>query len=293
MTHSESIKELATALACAQGEIRNALKTSKNDYHRSHYADLAEVWDSCRAALSKHGLAVVQTTDFLPDFPLLVVVDTTLVHASGEWMAGRLCVLPTKATDKTNDSQATGSAITYCRRYALAAMVGVATDDDDGNAASGKDPKVSDAAAKVAAAAASVPSSRPTKARPAPTPAAERTEPAPPADERGAQPHGSDNAVHRATYYMRAKACGLTDDEAGALAKAVTGRLSSKDFIAGDWDKAFGQIDMRDRWLAFAKSRGFEGEDARNWARDIGFPWDQPWSPVAFQAKYAAAMAKE
>lgn len=127
---SQSIGKLAGALAKAQGMIRGAVKDSQNPYFKSSYADLASVWDACREALSKCELAVIQTTE--PDEKGIVVV-TTLAHSSGEWMRGKLRVIPAK-----NDAQAIGSVITYMRRYALAAMVGIAQVDDDGNAATGK-----------------------------------------------------------------------------------------------------------------------------------------------------------
>lgn len=127
---SPSIGKLAGALAKAQGQIRGAIKDSENPYFKSSYADLASVWEACRDALSKNDLAVIQTTE--PDERGIVVV-TTLAHSSGEWMRGKLRVIPAK-----NDAQAIGSVITYMRRYSLAAMVGIAQVDDDGNAATGK-----------------------------------------------------------------------------------------------------------------------------------------------------------
>lgn len=280
MTHSESIKELAAALSKAQGSMGALLKDKDNPFFKSKYADLAAAWDACRKALSDNGIAVVQAPGMDPERPNMVILDTLLTHASGEWIQSQCWAQPSK-----NDPQGIGSTVTYLRRYALLATVGLAAEDDDGNAASGKDTKVSDAAAKVAAAASAVPSSQPAK-RGTKTPSNGTQEARAEAAASGAQPHGTDNAVHRATYYMRAKQCGLTDDEAGALAKAVTGRPSSKDFIPADWDKAFGQLDMRDRWLAFAKSRGYDAEEAVNWARDIGFPWEVAWEPIAFKFKY-------
>lgn len=132
MTQSENINELAGALAKAQGEIRGAVKDSTNPHFKSKYADLASVWDACRLPLSKHGLAVIQTTE--PTDNGRVRVITTLAHSSGQWVRGTLDVAPTQ-----NTPQGMGSALTYCRRYALAAMVGVAPDDDDdGNAASSR-----------------------------------------------------------------------------------------------------------------------------------------------------------
>lgn len=127
---SEQINELAAALAKAQGKLRGALKDSDNPFFKSRYADLASVWEDCRAALSENGLSVIQFPES-DDASLYVV--TTLAHSSGQWMRSRL-----RLTPKDNSPQATGSAITYGRRYALAAAVGVAQVDDDGNAASGK-----------------------------------------------------------------------------------------------------------------------------------------------------------
>ena len=130
MTQSEQIGKLIEALSKAQGEITGALKDSKNPFYKSSYADLASCWDACRAQLSKHGLAVVQTTEPNQDG---VTVVTTLAHSSGEWIRGTLPMKPVK-----NDPQGIGSCITYARRYALAAIVGLAQIDDDANAASGK-----------------------------------------------------------------------------------------------------------------------------------------------------------
>ena len=128
---SEQIGELAKALAVAQGKITGALKDSSNPFFKSRYADLASVWDACRGPLSENGLAVVQLTE---SDDAGVYVATTLAHSSGQWMRSRLRLQP-----KDSTPQGLGSAITYGRRYALAAIVGVAQVDDDGNAASGRE----------------------------------------------------------------------------------------------------------------------------------------------------------
>ena len=127
---SAAIGTLAKALAAAQSQIEGAKKDSENPFFRAAYADLASVWEACRTPLSNNGLAVIQTVDGSPE---VVWVTTTLAHSSGEWIRGTLRMKPVKA-----DPQGIGSAITYARRYALAAIVGVAPEDDDGNAASGK-----------------------------------------------------------------------------------------------------------------------------------------------------------
>jgi hypothetical protein len=142
---SESIAKLAEALSKAQGSIKGAAKDTENPFFKSRYADLASVWDACREALTANGLSVIQTTD---DGVEGVTVITTLAHSSGEWMRGRLTMKPVK-----NDPQGIGSTITYARRYALAAMVGVAPEDDDGNSASGRQPNGTTVAASPQAAA--------------------------------------------------------------------------------------------------------------------------------------------
>jgi hypothetical protein len=130
---SESIAALAAALSKAQGDITGALKDSSNPFFKSKYADLASCWDACRAQLSENGLAVIQTTDIIADRPVLV---TTLAHSSGEWVKSITPILT-----KDDSPQAQGSGITYARRYALAAIVGLAQIDDDAEAAQGRGKK--------------------------------------------------------------------------------------------------------------------------------------------------------
>ena len=123
------MKELATAMAKAQAEIKAALKDSKNPHFKSSYADLTSVWDACRGALTKNGLSVLQVTDFDANDVWLV---TMLLHSSGESVSSRYPLRPQQQTP-----QGYGSSLTYARRYCLASIVGVVADeDDDGNAAS-------------------------------------------------------------------------------------------------------------------------------------------------------------
>jgi hypothetical protein len=133
MLKSETIGELAKALAIAQGEIQNAKKDSENPFFKSKYADLAAVREAIQAPFAKNGLAVSQfpRTVFTDD-TTIVSIETILTHASGEWLSGELAAIPTKT-----DPQGIGSCLTYLRRYALSAIAGVASEvDDDGNAAS-------------------------------------------------------------------------------------------------------------------------------------------------------------
>lgn len=124
---SESIAALSAALSKAQGTIVGAAKDTENPYFKSRYADLSSVWDACRSQLSANGLAVIQLAGSTDDG---ISVETILSHSSGEWIAEVLSVPLDKRT-----AQSMGSAITYARRYALAAIVGVAPMDDDGHEA--------------------------------------------------------------------------------------------------------------------------------------------------------------
>jgi hypothetical protein len=131
MNQSESITKLSEALAKAQSEMSHAHRAADNPYFKSKYADLPAVIDAARPHLSTNGLSVVQVTDH---DEVGMWVYTQLSHSSGEWIRGKYKVKPVK-----DDPQGIGSAITYARRYAYQAMVGIASslDDDDGNAASG------------------------------------------------------------------------------------------------------------------------------------------------------------
>lgn len=124
---SETIGKLAEALAKAQAQMENAKKDSVNPHFKSKYADIASVIDAIREPLSKHGLAFVQYAEEENGIMYLI---TKLIHSSGEWISGKMKLLITK-----QDMQGLGSAITYARRYGLSAIVGLAQDDDDGNAA--------------------------------------------------------------------------------------------------------------------------------------------------------------
>lgn len=135
MEQSKNIAALAKALCKAQSEMKPALKDSVNPFFKSKYADLASVSEAVIPLLSRNGMCVIQTTDKEADGVTLV---TTLAHESGQWIRGRLFMRPTK-----NDPQGIGSCLTYQRRYALAAIVGLTSEeDDDGNAASRREEKL-------------------------------------------------------------------------------------------------------------------------------------------------------
>lgn len=125
----ENIGKIALALAKAQAKIEGAKKDTENPFYKSKYADLSSVWDACRSALSENELSVSQPTDIMDG---QIIVRTILMHSSGESITG---ILPVMVGEKCT-AQQLGSAITYNRRYALAAIVGVAPEEDDGNVAS-------------------------------------------------------------------------------------------------------------------------------------------------------------
>lgn len=115
-----------------QASLTPARRDSTNSYYDSTYADLSSVWESCREILAKNGLCVIQGNSVGAANTL--IVETILIHESGQWVQSELCLPLSKA-----DPQGVGSAMTYGRRYGLAAIVGIVADaDDDGNAASAK-----------------------------------------------------------------------------------------------------------------------------------------------------------
>lgn len=123
MQFSETIGKISEALAKAQGEMKPAVFDSINPHFRSKYASLASITEACREALAKNNLAVVQGTSVEAD---KVIISTALLHSSGEWIRDQLSMNIAK-----DGPQAIGSAITYGRRYSLASMVGIVSEQDD------------------------------------------------------------------------------------------------------------------------------------------------------------------
>lgn len=128
MNKSESIASLAAAMAKAQTQVGIAIKNAVNPHLKNKYADLGAVWDAVSPALKDHGLSVVQLPSPSDDGRLHL--ETVLLHESGEWLSNVL-VMPLAKSDP----QGYGAALTYARRYALAALMGVTQDDDDGERA--------------------------------------------------------------------------------------------------------------------------------------------------------------
>ena len=133
MPKSESIGSLAGALAKAQLQMETAKKDVKNPHLGNKYADLKSCWAACRKPLGDNGLSVSQLAESLTSGTINIT--SILMHESGEWVSSELAI-PWAVNKGINTAQAMGSAISYGRRYGLSALVGISTDDDDGNASS-------------------------------------------------------------------------------------------------------------------------------------------------------------
>lgn len=125
---SESLTNIVPALIAAQSTFAPAVKDTVNPAFRSKYVSLDGVLAAVETPLRANGIAIVQQT-YITDAGTELL--TRLIHTSGEWLGSRYPVHPVKS-----DPQGEGSALTYARRYALMALVGIAPEDDDGNAAS-------------------------------------------------------------------------------------------------------------------------------------------------------------
>lgn len=135
MNRSESIAALAKSLAIAQGQMGGAHKGKANPFFKSVYADLSSVVAAIREPLSSNGLSFIQATE--PSEKDEIRVITMLMHESGEWLSSTIAIPVSKA-----DAQGYGSAITYAKRYGLQGLLGVPSEDDDGNAAAKAKPAI-------------------------------------------------------------------------------------------------------------------------------------------------------
>jgi hypothetical protein len=128
MKTSTDTDKIIPAYIKAEHTVGSVKKTANNPHFRSKYADLEAVMEACSDALEKNGLAVWQSINEEGDRLI-----TRLYHSSGQWMEGYTPLIIAK-----NDMQGLGSAYTYARRYGLMSIMGIAPEDDDGNAASAK-----------------------------------------------------------------------------------------------------------------------------------------------------------
>lgn len=129
---SETISNLAKAMLKVQHALAPATKDGENPYAKSKYATLASVMAVCRQPLCENGIWLAQYP--VPSCDGHIGLLTRLVHTeSGEFQETILNMPLTK-----NDAQGVGSALTYARRYAICTILGIVTEDDDGNGASGR-----------------------------------------------------------------------------------------------------------------------------------------------------------
>jgi hypothetical protein len=127
---SEQINDLAAALSKAQGEMPTAKFNSTNKFLGNKYADLGAVIEASRPVLVKHGLSVSQLVIGNGEF---IGVETILLHSSGQWISS-VVTLPAGDEKGKSMAQVAGSIVSYLRRYALSAILGIYADEDsDGN----------------------------------------------------------------------------------------------------------------------------------------------------------------
>lgn len=141
MITSQETSNIAKALVKAQKAITFASKDATNPHLKSKYADLPSVIDAVKVALNDAGISFTQTAGNMENLHLKLT--TRLMHESGEWIEDTMMMPMVK-----QDPQGYGSALTYARRYSLAAITGLYQDDDDGYAASNHAKAAQEAAPK-------------------------------------------------------------------------------------------------------------------------------------------------
>jgi hypothetical protein len=126
---SESIDGIASAMSKALGDMTDVVKTQTANagQYGYTYATLADVLGMARPVLAKHNLCVTQAAESIA---AEVIIYTTVLHSSGQFLSAHPLRLPIGKTP-----QSVGSAISYGKRYAIMAVLGLATEDDDGQSA--------------------------------------------------------------------------------------------------------------------------------------------------------------
>ena len=130
INQSEDIRDIAKALVAAQQKIGSAAKSGDNPFFKSTYADLMDVINAVKGPLNAEGIAFLQPVHYENGKP---VVKTILLHTTGQY----LCSSTPVYCKKLDDPQAFGSGVTYSKRYALQAFLGLPTADDDAESAMG------------------------------------------------------------------------------------------------------------------------------------------------------------
>ena len=128
MKKSETIDLIAKALVNVQQSMKPAIKSSTNPHFKSRYSDIYSVWEAIREPLTSNGITVWQD---VTTGDKTVSVSTHVIHVSGQWIEFGPLTIPLIKYD----AQGIGSAISYAKRYALSAALGVVScdEDDDGN----------------------------------------------------------------------------------------------------------------------------------------------------------------
>ena len=130
MEHSESIANLAAALSAYQATACNPANSAKNPFLKNKYAPLNAILTEVRPELAKHGLALSQLVTGVDK----IGVTSMLMHSSGEWIADTVMLTP-DSSKGLSTAQNAGVVITYLRRYAVQAILGISGEDDtDGHA---------------------------------------------------------------------------------------------------------------------------------------------------------------
>lgn len=137
MNHSESIAGIIPALIKTQGELQGIAKEGKNPAFKSRYVTLDSILDALRPVLARHGLVLFQSS--IENQEPGLCVESKIMHTSGEWVSNSLTIPVMQQT-----AHGIGSALTYGRRYTISALLAISADEDeDGNAAVGKQPQAS------------------------------------------------------------------------------------------------------------------------------------------------------
>ena len=129
MTTSEKIGSIAQAIVKAQAEMPKLLADSDNPYYKSKYIALADLIKEVRPVLAKYGLAIIQGVS--GDGEKAVIITTRIIHESGEWIEEAFTMPVVAKGTKEATPQDYGAAVTYARRYSLAGILGVASEEDD------------------------------------------------------------------------------------------------------------------------------------------------------------------
>ncbi len=223
LDESPTLAKLATALAKAQGAITLAAEAAKNPHLGSRYADLGSIWEACRRPLAENGLAVLQPVTTTSQG---VVVETLLIHESGEFIRRRLAVPVEVRLSKEGKSQpwmwSFGAAVTYARRFGLAAMVGVATRGDEEGAGSAGQPDTSRARPPR--------ESKPPESRP------------PPERQTAAEPKSEPPTPWQNILTICAKH-GKSKEQAASITKGATGKSLPRELTEADVARVQASLD--------------------------------------------------